>query len=252
MTTVICEKVPNVDVDRDINSQIKNAPDGDVLVKNVAGHRYIGNGTSGKAITIEGTPGNALGAYLNGSTIIVNGNAQDAVGDTMNCGSIVIHGNAGDTVGYGMRDGKIFIKGNAGYRSGIHMKEYQDKVPLVVIGGKTGNFLGEYQAGGTIIVLGLDNVNAPSGVPAVGGFCATGQHGGRIYIRSDVLPEFLPVQVICADADDSDKEFIKPFITEFVEHFSDLGQTVDGLLAAHFFKLTPNSKSPYKQLYVNN
>mgnify|MGYP002508363490 CR=1 FL=1 len=44
---------------------------------------------------------------------------------------------------------------NAGYRAGIHMKAYKDKVPVMVIGGTAGSFLGEYQAGGVIVVLGL-------------------------------------------------------------------------------------------------
>lgn len=36
----------------------------------------------------------------------------------------------------------------------FHMKEYKEKVPVLVIGGRTGSFLGEYQAGGIIVVLG--------------------------------------------------------------------------------------------------
>ena len=92
---------------------------------------------------------------LAGADITVRGNAQDAVGDTMNDGSIVIHGNIGDAAGYAMRGGRIYVKGNAGYRAGIHMKEYKDKKPVIVIGGRAGSFLGEYQAGGLIIVLGL-------------------------------------------------------------------------------------------------
>lgn len=54
-----------------------------------------------------------------------------------------------------MRGGEIYVRGNAGYRAGIHMKAYRDKRPVMVIGGRTGSFLGEYQAGGYIIVLGL-------------------------------------------------------------------------------------------------
>lgn len=49
-------------------------------------------------IIINGTPDNALGAYLDGVTIIVNRNAQDAVGDTMNDGKIIINGNADDVL----------------------------------------------------------------------------------------------------------------------------------------------------------
>ena len=98
------------------------------------GQRFIGAGMSGRQVEIHGIPGNALGAYLGGGSITVCGNAQDAVGDTMNDGSIIIHGNVGDTVGYAMRGGEIYVQGNAGYRVGIHMKAYQDKQPVIVIG----------------------------------------------------------------------------------------------------------------------
>lgn len=87
--------------------------------ENCLGQRFLSAGISDKHITINGIPGNALGAYLNGAEIILHGNAQDAVGDTMNEGRIIIHGNVGDTAGYAMRGSKIFVKGNADYRTGI-------------------------------------------------------------------------------------------------------------------------------------
>lgn len=37
------------------------------------------------------------------------------------------------------------------------MKEFHELLPVVVIGGVAGAFLGEYMAGGILIVLGLDN-----------------------------------------------------------------------------------------------
>ena len=68
----------------------------DIIIKNCCGQRFIASGMSDKNITVNGVPGNALGAYLNGATITVNANAQDAVGDTMNEGKIIVHGNIGD------------------------------------------------------------------------------------------------------------------------------------------------------------
>ena len=129
---------------RTLNNAIRSS-DGECLIDGCCGQRFIAAGMSEKEITVHGIPGNALGAYLNGGTVTVMGNAQDAVGDTMNEGRIVIHGNVGDAAGYAMRGGSIFVKGNAGYRAGIHMKAYQEKVPVMVIGGRTGSFLGEYQ-----------------------------------------------------------------------------------------------------------
>jgi glutamate synthase domain-containing protein 3 len=107
-------------------------------------------------IEIFGTPGNDLGAFMNGPRIIVHGNAQDGCGNTMNEGEIIIHGHAGDIIGLSARGGKIFVREDVGYRAGIHMKEYQGKKPVLVIGGTAQDFLGEYMAGGVLILLGLD------------------------------------------------------------------------------------------------
>ena len=134
---------------RELNETIRKT-EGPCTVEGCCGQRFIAAGMSGKTITIRGVPGNALGAYLNGGTLTVEGNAQDAVGDTMNDGLIAVHGNIGDAAGYAMRGGRIYVRGNAGYRAGIHMKAYRDKVPVMVIGGCAGSFLGEYQAGGMI------------------------------------------------------------------------------------------------------
>ena len=98
----------------ELNRQIREEK-GDCLLKNCIGQRFIAAGVSEKKLTVEGVPGNALGAYLNGAEITVSGNAQDAVGDTMNEGKIIVHGQIGDAAGYAMRGGRIYIKGNAGY-----------------------------------------------------------------------------------------------------------------------------------------
>lgn len=228
---------------KDLNEKIKASPQ-DVLINSCYGQRYIGAGLGSKTIIINGTPGNALGAYLDGATVIVNGNAQDAAGDTMNDGKIVINGDAGDALGYAMRGGKIFVRGNTGYRTGIHMKEYKDKKPVIVVGGKVGSFLGEYLAGGLIIVLGLNSEDIP-----VGNFTGTGMHGGSIFIRWAGELKNLPAQVTSEIATDEDFEEIKPVLCEYADNFHiNIGQ----LLKDRFYKLSPNAKNPYKQLYTAN
>ncbi len=222
-----------------------HAVQGDCTVVGCCGQRFIGAGMSGKDITIEGTPGNALGAYLNGGTITVHGSAQDAVGDTMNAGKIVVHGNIGDAAGYAMRGGKIYIKGNAGYRAGIHMKAYEDKIPVMIIGGKAGSFLGEYQAGGVIIVL---NLLAPQG-KAVGFFPCTGMHGGRMYLRSDCADVVFPEQVTAKKADREDMALLRRELSEYCALFA---LDLDEILSAPFTVVTPDSKNPYRQMYVPN
>lgn len=228
---------------KDINDKLRSS-DGDIELTGCCGQRFIAAGMSDKSITISGIPGNALGAYLNGANITVNSNAQDAVGDTMNDGSIVIHGNIGDAAGYAMRGGKIFIKGNAGYRAGIHMKEYKDKIPCMIIGGKAGSFLGEYQAGGVIVVLGMDNAG-----DIVGGFPCTGMHGGKIFIRGDAANIPFPKNVCARKAAESDMDIIRDKITEYCRLF---GFDENEVLSSPFTLITPDSKNPYKQMYVAN
>ena len=228
---------------RELNRQIRGASE-DVRIDDCFGQRFIGSGMGGKSITINGIPGNALGAYLDGGVITVNGNAQDAVGDTMNDGTIIIHGNAGDALGYAMRGGHIFVRGDAGYRTGIHMKEYKDKKPTIIIGGKVGSFLGEYLAGGLIVVLGLGVEEAP-----VGNFTGTGMHGGRIFVRTEKELPTLPAQVVVTEAKADDLREIAPCVSEFAKHF---GVDAKKVMKDRFYMLRPNAKNPYKQLYTAN
>ena len=51
---------------------------------------------------------------------------------------------------------KTYLRDDVGYRAGIHMKEYGDKKPVLVIGGTAQDFFGEYMAGGIVILLGLN------------------------------------------------------------------------------------------------
>ena len=228
-----------------LNETIRNA-DESCKINGCIGQRFIASGMSGKNIEINGIPGNALGAYLSGSNIVVNGNAQDAVGDTMNSGRIVIHGNIGDAAGYAMRGGEIYVQGNAGYRAGIHMKEYKEKKPVIVIGGRAGSFLGEYQAGGYIIVLGLNT----QGHAPVGRFPAAGMHGGKIFLRTDCdMPFDIPAQVLSHEASDAEKAEIAPFVRQFAEKF---GKDADAILADRFVVLVPDSANPYRSMYVTN
>lgn len=226
-------------------NQTLRATDAPVRLTGCCGQRFIAAGMKDRAITIEGTPGNALGAYLDGATIEVWGNAQDAVGDTMNDGRIVIHGNIGDAAGYAMRGGKIYIQGDAGYRAGIHMKEYKDKIPVMIIGGKAGSFLGEYQAGGIIVVLGLTD----STRNLVGNFPCTGMHGGKLFLKGDAHGIVFPKNVCAASATPDDMESLRPELMEYCRIF---GYDAEEICNAAYTIVTPDSKNPYKQMYVAN
>jgi Glutamate synthase domain 3 len=162
----------------------------------------------------------------------------------MNDGRIIVHGSAGDALGYAMRGGSIFVQGNAGYRTGIHMKQYMDKNPAIIVGGRVGSFLGEYLAGGIIVVLGLDIEEVP-----VGNFTGTGMHGGKIFIRTEKEITNLPAQVTAEIAALDDLREIAPLLSEFSDYF---GLDAEKLVKDRFYVLKPDEKNPYKQLYVIN
>ncbi len=229
---------------QNLNECIRTCGDSEIYIDHCIGQRYIGAGSGGKTIHIKGTPGNALGAYLDGTDIVVEGNVQDAIGDTMNAGSIIVYGSAGDAAGYAMRGGKIFVKGNVGYRCGIHMKAYKENKPVIVIGGRAGSFLGEYQAGGLIVVLGLHQ----DGKPIVGNFCGTGMHGGEMYIRG-TLPAGLPEQIKAEKLLGISDEWVRGILCEYAAAFR---LDAQALLSDTYYRLTPDSENPYHRMYTNN
>ena len=234
---------------RDLNRRIREAlaeGETDIELVNVNGQRYIADGIERQArIAIHGVPGNDLGAFMDGPEVIVHGNAQDAIGNTMNGGRIVVHGDAGDVLGYGMRGGKILVRGDVGYRVGIHMKAYRSQVPALVVGGAAGDFLGEYMAGGILVVLGL---NGRQGQPLVGDYCATGMHGGIIYLRGEVDPARVAGDhVAIRPASEEDIRQLRPHLDEYCSEF---GCDPEALLGAPFLKLAPVSHRPYGGKYA--
>lgn len=235
---------------RELNEKIRKAVrDGinEIKLKNVNGQRFIADGLEGDVrIIIEGVPGNDLGAFMKGPTVIVKGNGQDHVANTMDDGKIVIHGSAGDVLGYGMRGGKLFVKGDAGYRVGIHMKQYKEKVPVIVIGGRVGDFFGEYMAGGILVVLGL-NTGFSKGGQITGNYLGTGVHGGVIFLRGEVNKYQLGKEVAVFEPDEKDWKLIKSLVEEFSK---DLELNASEILKEKFIKIVPVTHRPYGNLYA--
>ena len=227
------------DMDFTALNELLRETEGDTELLSCLGQRFIGAGMGARKLRIHGIPGNALGAYLNGGEIEVFGNAQDAVGDTMNAGTILVHGSIGDTAGYAMRGGKLYVKGSAGYRTGVHMKEYQEHVPVIVIGGRAGSFLGEYQAGGILVVLGLH----ADGKPIVSNFPCTGMHGGKLFLRSSCEDVRFPKQVTARRAGPRDLAEITGYLREYCELFH---LDAEAILASRFTVVTPDSANPYR------
>ncbi len=252
--TAELKDIPAVEIDaaglhyRQLNERIRRAAAegaARVVVRNVCGQRYIGTGMQKAAvIDLFGTPGNDLAAFMDGPRIIVHGNAQDGAGNTMSSGEVVVHGSAGDVLAHSLRGGSIFVRGSAGYRCAIHMKQYTEPVPVVVVGGGVGDYAGEYMAGGVLVVLGLD---CPQGAPVAGRYMGTGMHNGAMYLRGDVQDHQMGAEISRAEIDEADRARLAEAVGRFAKHF---GLAAREILEAPFTKFTATSARPYGRLYV--
>ena len=220
-----------------------------ILVTSVLGQRYLGAGLTepGLLLEIEGVPGDDLAFCLGGPTIKVKGHGQNAVANTMDSGTVIIHGLGGDALAYGMRGGKLFIRDDVGYRVGIHMKEYKNMKPAVVIGGTSGDFLGEYMAGGTVIVLNrhnlTENVTGQSDKTL-----ATGIHGGEIFLFNYDLPSYMPgIGATPVSVTAEDLNIIRPLVEEFCNHFN---LEAKPLLEREIVKVVPAGSRPFSKFYT--
>jgi glutamate synthase domain-containing protein 3 len=132
-----------------------------------------------------------------------------------------------------------------GYRAGIHMKEYRGRKPALVIGGTAQDFLGEYMAGGILILLGL---NLEEGGYHKARFIGTGMHGGVIYLRGNIEDYQLGKEVGVAQLEDNDHQILRRFVAEFAAHF---GYETEVILRHRFIKLFPLWLRPYGRLYAH-
>lgn len=231
------------EVNEDINKEFlsKNK----VTVCEVNGQRYLGCALeNGKTLEIEGTAGNDLAFCLSGGKIILQGQGQDAVGNTMGGGEIIIHGHTGDALGYGMRDGQIYVRDSVSCRGGIHMKEFCGMKPVLVIGGGAGSFLGEYMAGGTIVLLGL---NLKRGEKLFGTHCASGMHGGKMFVRGSFPKENLSPNIRISTLTPRDRKELEGYVRKYCRYFE---ADYDGIMKKPFHKLVPETSRPYANLYT--
>lgn len=213
-----------------------------VELRDVFAQRYLGCGMpAGKRLEIHGVPGNDMACYMDGGSIEVFGNAQDQVANTMNSGSIVIHGRVGDAAGYGMRGGRVLVRDGCGWRVGIHMKEFGAHRPAIVIGGDAGSFLGEYMAGGIILLMGH-----------AGPYIARGMHGGVMYLRYALDERDVPDGLTQEPVDDQDRAIIARLLDEYNVAFSDDFETKSdqSITPDDFVRLRPATSRPYANLYT--
>ena len=169
---------------------------------------------------------------------------SNAAADTMNAGLLAIKGSAGDALAYGMRGGRVYVLGDTGYRTGVHMKAYKDNKSILVIGGRTGSFLGEYLAGGIIIVLGLGDEKKD----ITGYFCGNGMYAGTIYLRTDKVPLNLSEKLIKRNVEEDEKDrILRPIISDFAAAFSIPAKRC---LEGSFIAIEADKSKSYSQLYA--
>lgn len=244
MTTmqIDAEGIHYTDLNKMIRKAVAKGADR-IEIEHVMGQRFIADGLRGDVtIVIHGVPGGDLSMFMSGPTVIVHGNCDHAPGNTMDSGCLVIHGSTGDAVAHSMRGGRIFVRDDIGYRGGIHMKQYLDKCPALVVGGHARAFLGEFMAGGRIIVLGLTDgpAVAERGI-------GSGIHGGEIIIRGEVNDRYLGFGANQQPCTREDINRIAPLLKEFAMHF---GIKQDLLTEADYLRISPVSNRPFANKYV--
>jgi glutamate synthase domain-containing protein 3 len=255
---------------RELNERIRAAVRegfGHIIIKNVSGQRFIGAGMEEKAtIEVYGDAGLDLGVFSEGLNIIVHGCSEYLLGNTLSGGEIVVYGDSWDITGMGARDGRIYVMGEGGSRVGIHMKTFKDKKAAIVYGGRVKQYCGEYMAGGTIIILGLDyskavldrkkpiakeNIDPERIIEHEGEIVQSdlgaGIHGGAIYVRGEVPDELLGVYAVKGEFTEEDKESIRPLLVRYAELFN---TPLKLLLGKKFTKIVPISSRPFEKMYT--
>jgi len=121
------------------------------------------------------------------------------------------------------------------------MKAYKDFFPVVIVGGGARDFLGEYMAGGLLVVLGMN------GGEIAGDFIGTGMHGGQMFLRGEVDPRRLGREVKIGEVTREDTKLLKKHVGDFCSYF---GFDLDEIFKKPFIKIYPYSHRPYGTIYA--
>ena len=132
------------------------------------------------------------------------------------------------------------VRGDTGYRVGIHMKEFGESRPTLIIGGTAKDYLGEYMAGGTILVLGIGQDGPP-----VGRSVGAGMHGGRIFVRGKLSASQLGPGASLSVLSEEDRAEVRVLLDDFSRTFS---IEVPGDLSG-YVKISPSSSRPFSGYY---
>jgi glutamate synthase domain-containing protein 1/glutamate synthase domain-containing protein 3 len=224
------------EINREIASAISKGERG-IAIEGCSGQRYLGIGASTRGagrgerfeIRISGFPGNCLANLNEDARFEVFGNVADDLADAMHDGSVVVHGNARDVVGQALQGGEIFIRGTVGNRAGIQMREYRDERPFLIVGESADDYLGEYMAGGVVVVLNISESARPAR-----NYIGTGMVGGRIYIRGTV---------------DEEQVGLLPHREDVLHYLH--SQTFDGTISMEAYEKVAGARYPSMSLISN-
>lgn len=198
-----------------------------LILANLHGHRFIGNGlgpnTADVRIDTYGAAGDYLASGLDGAQMVVHNNAQDQLAQIMKAGRLVVHGDVGQTFMYGAKGGDAYILGNAAGRPLINAVGK----PRVVINGTCLDYLAEsFMAGdplhgGGFVVLNAITFDEEGEIvdlesPYPGSNLFSLASGGAIYVRDPhgILDDGQLNGGEFADLGDEDWALIKPYLEE--------------------------------------
>ncbi len=220
---------------RELNGMVQGATREDVReidIENVHGHPYIGTGLrKSLRIRVRGDAGDDLGAFMYGPDIEVEGSVGRGLGNSMSRGRIVVRGSAGEGAGTGMKGGCILIGGHVGPRAALHMQELWYGRPVMVVGGTAGDLLGEYMAGGVVVVLDLRGGSGKGSPRGIG----SGMSGGAIYFRGCLRREQVAGEARLQLVKGEELGEVTVWVHEFARLF---GEDTEVLLSGVFTRVT--------------
>lgn len=146
------------------------------------GGRLWAAGDDPVRVQVQGPAGQRVGSMGFANTRIdIMGPTSDDVG-WLNAGAtIVIHGHAGNGAANAMAQGKIYVAGNIGAR-GMTMTKQNPRFapPELWVLGSTGDYFGEFMAGGVAVICGHEAQN-PKNI--LGYRPLVGMVGGKVFFR---------------------------------------------------------------------
>jgi hypothetical protein len=135
----------------EINGAVRKhlSPKKPVKIGGLDGHHGVLAGLKGEGrVTVSGSAGDYLGAFLDGPEVTLSGSAGDYTGSTMVSGRLIVEGTVGGGMCCHMAGGEARVKGRVGAGAGSMMTD-----GLLVLDAPVGPDPGEGMTGGTMILL---------------------------------------------------------------------------------------------------